>query len=773
MTLYTADTPREWREKGGSLAKKLNAEFGLLGTLLDSVSRTTNTLTITKATITLAGSTKINLDGPVDISGAIVCDAAAGIGISLTSNYTDAIKISGITIADGLEIASSCGSHAINISGAQTGAGITLGSTCGTYGLNIAGACTTAGIFLSTTNKISFHDSGIYMRASADGHFEIVSDDTITLSSPGHGSIVFGGETDWGTGATGPDLDGTGWDWVTQTVGRVNTENITAAAYAGQYTALTVTKGQNLTSSFFANWNELYISDSSVMTGASNFASVWGQLELGATVTSTDNGDFMASIYANVKAGATFTNNTAVCGVRAQTEITSSGYSAGTYGRTSAFECLAGSGRDWDYGVYLNDYTTGIYFAETGAATEHLIDVVDAYLGMVIETGTYQSAVDGGITLSDTNTRPVSFLFDDSGSALTGNNRAVLSRVYLAESQAAGATIVSIQGQLKLADAKSLGAGRWSAMDAYLEFGGTSSLTTGSYTSALDVRIDVASTETVTVAAGAILAGIHIQTIGSGTLTQTGNCYGIYINDQGTIDDWKVGISVNNSTTGIEIGAATKGIHLGSAGGAASATGLLFGIGTPGDPSTSATGGDKFIELRCETTATSGDNRLQYMRYYMNGINATGGECLKAGTVLGAAVGTARGGQASIEASSTGYVTGFACGWDALLEVANSAVPSGGTYCAGQSQIWMTGASSDLSLAASHALHRFSVAGGDATAEAKIKNAFNFDVVNCAGAGAGNMISIGTSMGTVIGTVRIVINGATQYIPYYGHEGHV
>lgn len=564
MTLYTADTPREWREKGGSLSKKLNTEFGLLETLLDSVSRTTDTLTITKATITLAGSTKINLDGPVDISGAIVCDAAAGIGISLTSNYTDAIKISGTTIADGLEIASSCGSHAINISGAQTGAGITLGSTCGTYGLNIAGACTTAGIFLSTTNKISFHDSGIYMRASADGHFEIVSDDTITLSSPGHGSIVFGGETDWGTGATGPDLDGTGWDWVTQTVGRVNTENITAAAYAGQYTALTVTKGQNLTSSFFANWNELYISDSSVMTGASNFASVWGQLELGATVTSTDNGDFMASIYANVKAGATFTNNTAVCGVRAQTEITSSGYSTGTYGRTSAFECLAGSGRDWDYGVYLNDYTTGIYFAETGAATEHLIDVVDAYLGMVIETGTYQSAVDGGITLSDTNTRPVSFLFDDSGSALTGNNRAVLSRVYLAESQAAGATIVSIQGQLKLADTKNLGAGRWSAMDAYLEFGGTSLLTTGGYTSALDVRIDVADTKTVTVDSGAILAGIHIQTTGTGTLTQTGNCYGIYINDQGTIDDWKVGISVNNSTTGIEIGGGTTGIDFGS-----------------------------------------------------------------------------------------------------------------------------------------------------------------------------------------------------------------
>ena len=207
-------------------------------------------------------------------------------------------------------------------------------------------------------------------------------------------------------------------------------------------------------------------------------------------------------------------------------------------------------------------------------------------------------------------------------------------------------------------------------------------------------------------------------------------------------------------------------------GGVASVSGLLMGIGTAVSPATSATANSKFIELRCETTATSGDNRLQYMRYYMNGINSTGGECLKAGTVLGAAIGTARGGQASIEASSAGYVTGFACGWDALLEVANSAVPSGGTYCAGQSQVWMTGSSSDLSAAASHAIHRFSVAGGSAAAEAKVLNAFNFDVVNCADAGGDEMVSPGTNEGATTGTIRILINGDIRYLAYYSHKGH-
>ena len=218
--------------------------------------------------------------------------------------------------------------------------------------------------------------------------------------------------------------------------------------------------------------------------------------------------------------------------------------------------------------------------------------------------------------------------------------------------------------------------------------------------------------------------------------------------------------------------AFNEALMLAFQGGAASASGLLFGIGTAGDPATTATAGANFIELRCESTATSGANRLQYLRYYVNGVNTGGCECLKAGTVLGAQVATARGGQASIEVSSTGYVTGLACGWDALLEVANSAVPSNGTYCAGKSGVYMTGSSSDLSAATSHAIHMFSVSGGSAAAEAKVLNAFSFDVANCADSGGGEMISPGTSMGTVEGTIRILINNAVKYIPYYPHEGH-
>ena len=203
--------------------------------------------------------------------------------------------------------------------------------------------------------------------------------------------------------------------------------------------------------------------------------------------------------------------------------------------------------------------------SDTGSTSAHVIDMADGFLGSFVETGTYSSAADKGITLSDSNTRPVSFLFDDSAAALTGNNRAVLSRVYLATDQGSGGTIVSIQGQLKIADNENFTAGRFCGVDGYMEFGGTSSIGSGSYVSAMNARVDVAASKTVTVSSGGYLCGIHVHTTGTGTLTSTGSSYGIYINDQGTVDDWKVGIGIANSTTGVDIGAWTTAVNFSGA----------------------------------------------------------------------------------------------------------------------------------------------------------------------------------------------------------------
>ena len=360
----------------------------------------------------------------------------------------------------------------------------------------------------------------------------------------------------------------------------------------------------------------------------------------------------------------------------------------------------------------------------------------DTFLELTDTPSSYTT--NGAIYIADNSNGEV----DESTVILAeGTNTFSLTKGTAVLDIAAGATL-NIDANLTVSNAVTLAASNAGAID----FGVASKTLTISETCTIDQDLQVSASPTF---ATATLTNLQVTNIKA--------------------KDSTASISIADSTGVVSL---SKKTSLTAASGTASLSGLLFGIGTVGDPAASSTGGDKFIELRCKTTATSGDNRLQYMRYYMNGINSTGGECLKAGTVLGAAIGTARGEQASIEVSSTGYVTGFACGMDALLEVANSAVPASGTYCAGQSQIWMTGSSSDLSAAASHAIHRFSVAGGDAGAEAKVLNAFNFDVVNCADAGGDEMVSPGTNEGATTGTIRILINGDIRYLAYYSHKGH-
>jgi len=198
---------------------------------------------------------------------------------------------------------------------------------------------------------------------------------------------------------------------------------------------------------------------------------------------------------------------------------------------------------------------------------------------------------------------------------------------------------------------------------------------------------------------------------------------------------------------------------------AVSDNGLLIGGGTDSYPCLTATADKKFIELRCKTTASSGDNRLAYLRYNIGG--AGGGECLRAVTQLSHSTGTAHGAHLTLEALATGYVTGLGAGCRGQLYV-QGILPAGGTYYGTMAEMYFdaTGTVAAVTEAAILAVQ----ANGDATGVATCKNAISF--VGGAGSGAGNMISVGTSMSTVVGTIRILINGSVAYLPYYGHEGH-
>lgn len=154
-------------------------------------------------------------------------------------------------------------------------------------------------------------------------------------------------------------------------------------------------------------------------------------------------------------------------------------------------------------------------------------------------------------------------------------------------------------------------------------------------------------------------------------------------------------------------------VEFAAAGGAHAANALLLGVGTTADPATTATADKYFIEIRAQTTATSGDNRLAYFRYDIAGAGASG-ECIRAFTDLTAAASTARGAHISLQAGSTGYISGLGAGVDAQLYIKNSAVPANGTYTVINAEIYSEGASSSVAAPTSVAFLRV-VASGNAT----------------------------------------------------------
>lgn len=198
------------------------------------------------------------------------------------------------------------------------------------------------------------------------------------------GKAALGGNTDWGTGATGTQITGAGYDWVTQTVGRVNT-NLNGTAAAAAYHAMSITANQTSSNSIFGTWTELYVSNSVDLTGADNFAAIWGQFEAGTGVTLSDTGCFTAGLYANVKAGSTLTvpSGHSLNGVRAQIEVSA----ITNNGTTAAFECLKSGGVDWEFGLYLADVATDIRFHSGTTLIDDGTDLTLAGANLVLGAG--------------------------------------------------------------------------------------------------------------------------------------------------------------------------------------------------------------------------------------------------------------------------------------------------------------------------------------------------------------------------------------------------
>jgi hypothetical protein len=199
---------------------------------------------------------------------------------------------------------------------------------------------------------------------------------------------------------------------------------------------------------------------------------------------------------------------------------------------------------------------TCIDISAVGTTSSHVIDMIDAYTGMFVETGSYSSVASKGISVSATNNKPVSFLFDDAGVALTAvDHRAVLSRVLLTKDCATTHTLNAIRGQIKMLDLVDLSAAGVNAcVQGYAELTGTGARTITGRLACLRAALEEGASGTTTVAASSILCGIDVTLTSTRTYTETGTFAGIYIGISGGTSTWNNGLFLE--TGGCDVGFA-------------------------------------------------------------------------------------------------------------------------------------------------------------------------------------------------------------------------
>jgi hypothetical protein len=211
---------------------------------------------------------------------------------------------------------------------------------------------------------------------------------------------------------------------------------------------------------------------------------------------------------------------------------------------------------------------------------------------------------------------------------------------------------------------------------------------------------------------------------------------------------------------------ATQDVFLlDAAGGAAAANALLMGIGTSASPATTAVADKVFIELRTQSSATSGTSRSLYLRHNLSGAGQSG-ETIRAFTDLTAAVSTARGAQISLQAGATGYVTGLGAGVDAQLYVKNEVLAANGTYTALNAEIYSAGSTTAVSGVTQLSFIRL-VAGGDATGAGRVDDKAFLVTLTGGANGSGNIVDAAGNEPTwnsATHKIRVNMNGTTMYL---------
>lgn len=189
---------------------------------------------------------------------------------------------------------------------------------------------------------------------------------------------------------------------------------------------------------------------------------------------------------------------------------------------------------------------------------------------------------------------------------------------------------------------------------------------------------------------------------------------------------------------------------------------ILWGDSTtPNTLSTATASVDaKGVPLYFSATSTAGTTYGTYV--YLKSAGA-GAEAIasRSKTVLTVAAGNAHGSHDTLEVKAAGYVTGLGTAIRGNIVFGADEVVPQGTYYAVMGEIYAAGNTSDLPT--SNACLCCSVPTG--TAMLGKANAIAFNATS----GTGNMLyDKGSSItGTMTGWIRILVNGAVRYLPFY------
>lgn len=190
----------------------------------------------------------------------------------------------------------------------------------------------------------------------------------------------------------------------------------------------------------------------------------------------------------------------------------------------------------------------------------------DVSLGKLVFSGTnpmfalgsQANTAGSGMTLSATNAGALRVFSDDGGASIADSVRGVQSRVLLTYDQAGG-TIRALQGQLKLNTLIDVTTGIYTGVQGYVELAGTHISKTGATFSAVDSSTEIGTS--LTIDSGGEYFGVHVETTGSGTITNNGTCAAVGITKASGAADWPVGLFVDDAvTTGVQIAACTTGL---------------------------------------------------------------------------------------------------------------------------------------------------------------------------------------------------------------------